>query len=232
MSVYLCADIYSNAFGRLSAATFDALDRATNTVDANGVAVTDTFDNLSRLSTRGYPDGGVERFGYSPRGLTAYTNQLGLTNFYGYDALARKTAETNANWEVTQFSYSSANDLLTLTDGKTQITTWHYDEYGRVTNKLDATSAEIFHYTYDPNGRLKSRWTPGKGITFYTNDAVGNLINISYPVSHPISFSFDAMNRLTNMIDAVGTTRYAYTLASQLQSEDGPWNDDTVSYGY
>src|SRR6266699_4344525 len=38
-------------------------------------------------------------------------------------------------------------------------------------------------------------------------------------------------HRLTNMMDAVGTTVYSY--ANQfLASEDGPWANDTVSYIY
>ena len=34
------------------------------------------------------------------------------------------------------------------------------------------------------------------------------------------------------MLDAVGTTRYTYTSFGALASEDGPWNDDTVTYSY
>jgi YD repeat-containing protein len=37
-------------------------------------------------------------------------------------------------------------------------------------------------------------------------------------------------NRMTKMVDAVGTTIYTYTDFGALQSEDGPWNADTVSY--
>ena len=34
----------------------------------------------------------------------------------------------------------------------------------------------------------------------------------------------EANNRLTNMIDTLGTTRYAYDRVSQFLSEDGPWD--------
>ena len=40
------------------------------------------------------------------------------------------------------------------------------------------------------------------------------------------------MNRLTNMVDAAGTTRYGYTGFGAILSEDGPWETDTVTYGY
>jgi RHS repeat-associated protein len=34
------------------------------------------------------------------------------------------------------------------------------------------------------------------------------------------------------MLDGVGVTRYTYTAVSQILSEDGPWSNDTVTYGY
>jgi RHS repeat-associated protein len=43
---------------------------------------------------------------------------------------------------------------------------------------------------------------------------------------------YDANNRLTNMVDAVGSTAYRYTDFGALLSEDGPWDDDKVTYGY
>src|SRR5580700_5601829 len=43
---------------------------------------------------------------------------------------------------------------------------------------------------------------------------------------------YDALNRLTNMVDEVGTTVYAYTSAGQLYTEDGPFVDDTVTNIY
>ena len=35
-----------------------------------------------------------------------------------------------------QFAYDGAGDLLTLTDGKNQITTWYYDCFGRVAKQM------------------------------------------------------------------------------------------------
>jgi YD repeat-containing protein len=50
-----------------------------------------------------------------------------------------------------------------------------------------------------------------------------------WPEGH---LSYDALNRVTSMVDAVGTTVYAYDAVGQVLSEDGPWTDDTVSYTY
>ena len=222
----------SNYFGQVSLLAFDILDRVTNSVDANNVTITNTYDYLNRLLTRGYPDGGVGHFTYSARGLVAYTNQLGFTNLYAYDAALRKIVETNANAEITEYSYDPAGDFLTLIDAQGLITSWNYDMFGRATNKIDATSTVILKYSYDANSRLTNRWSIAKSNTVYSYDAVGNLLTITYPVSPSITLSYDALNRLTNMVDAAGTTRYTYNLASQLLTEDGPWNDDMLTYGY
>ena len=181
---------------------------------------------------RGYPDGGTEKFGYSALGLIAYTNQIGLSNFFAYDAAARKTFETNANGEVLRYTNNAAGDLLSLTDGKLQTTRWTYDQYGRVTNKLDQVGTVILKYAYDPDNRLTNRWSAAKGNTAYAYDFVGNLTNINYPASPDVTLQYDWLNRLTNMVDAAGTTKYTYTAGNQLLTEDGPFASDTVTNTY
>src|SRR5439155_14460594 len=199
---------------------------------ANGVTVTNTYDNLGRLRTRTYPDTGAEKFGYSALGLVKYTNQLNLVTCYGYDAALRKTSETNANNEVTKYTYNAASDLKTVTDGKNQVTTWNYDQYGRVTNKLDQASVEILRYSYDANSRLTNRWSAAKGNTVYSYDNVGNPTFVNYPSSPDITLQYSALNRLTNMVDAAGTTKFTYYAGGLLNTEDGPWASDTVTYTY
>lgn len=66
-------------------------------------------------------------------------------------------------------------------------------------------------YRYDDDDRLTSRWSAARGTTTYQYDHVGNLTKITYPVSHGVTFKWDAMNRFTNMVDGVGSTVYTYT---------------------
>ena len=73
----------SNAFGQVFSAIYDVKNRATNTVGSAGVAISETYDLLNRISTRTWPDNGVEKFFYAARGLTNYTDQLtNITQFY------------------------------------------------------------------------------------------------------------------------------------------------------
>lgn len=228
----------TNTFGQVQSITYDILDRATTNIDANGVSVATSYDNLNRPLARSYPDSGVEQWGYTLNvsSATSYTNQIGNIVTYAYDAMNRKTNEVYVDVTANSFTYDGAGDMLTLTDGKSQTTTWTYDVYGNTSNKVDAAGNLIFIYQYDADNRLTSRWTPAKGTTVYRYDNGGNVTNVDYssgtvPMSS-IYLAYDMLNRMTNMVDAVGTTIYSYDSAGQPLSEAGPWANDAVSYTY
>ena len=85
---------------------------------------------------------------------------------------------------------------------------------------------------YDANGELTSRWMPATGNTAYKWDKVGDLTNILYP-QRTNTYSYDADQRLTNMVDSFGTnllaTSFTWTPSGQLASETSPWASDTLS---
>lgn len=226
----------SNYYGRLQAVAYDVLDRPTSVTDANGVKISNTYDDLGRLLSRGYPDGGVERFGYTLKiaGATGFTNQLG-TNVvnYVYDPLGRKINELYPGIATNIFAYDGAGSLTSLTDGSGQTTRWTYDLFGRVYSKTDNRGAVLFTYAYYPTDWLLQRVDASSRSTTYSYDAAGNLTRIVYP-SRTNSYAYDALNRLTNMVDTIGSSEYdcnyAYTPGGFLQSEDGPWDNDTIIY--
>ena len=234
--LFKLADVYLNA-NQLLALSFDEYGRVTSSTDRNYVQTQFGYDFLDRLVSRQSfgSDGtqtGQEGFAYNSLGLTCYTDQLGHLTTYVRDAAGRVLYETNANNQVLQFTYNPADELSTLTDGKNQTTTWNYDQYGRVTNKVDTLGTNIFVYQYDPLDRLTNRWTPAKGATVYRYDPIGNLTNVIYPTSSNIVFLYDPLNRLTNMVDGLGVTAFSWTDGNQLAGETGPWPNDAVSYTY
>lgn len=236
-SLYAYASDFSIG-GQLQYHTYDEYGRAASVTDRNGVATTFQYDWLGRMTNRTVQDAllslvSTETFAYSARGMTNSVDESGNTNWFVFDSAGRLVSQTNANNEVLQFAYNPSDQLLTLKDGKNQTTTWKFDQYGHLTNKLDQAGTEILRYKYDANNRLTNRWTVAKGDTYYRYDVMGNLTNVDYPSTvMDISLQYDILDRLTNVVDAVGTTRFAYTAAGLSLSEDGPWPDDTITYGY
>jgi YD repeat-containing protein len=71
-----------------------------------------------------------------------------------------------------------------------------------------------------------------QGTIGYAYDWVGNLTNIDYPASVDVRLQYDAHQRLTNLVDAVGTSVFGYWPGGQLRFEDGPWASDTLTNTY
>jgi RHS repeat-associated protein len=227
------ATIVSGAYGSLASIVYDALNRPISVTDANGITVTNQYDAINELLKRTWPDGTSESYGYSAAGLMAYTNRDQKVTRFGRDAAGRLTAVTNANLEVVQAGYDSLDNIISLVDGLQHTTTWQYNQYGWLTNKVDGLNRNVFRFAYNANGWVTNRWTPEKGNTAYKFDAVGNLTNIFYVgQASSLSYSYDALNHLRTMLDAIGTTAFSYTPAGQLAGEDGPWANDTVTNTY
>jgi RHS repeat-associated protein len=227
----------SNSLGRVTSRVYDVEDRVTSATDANGVTVTLTYDGLGRLRTRTYPGGAVEGWGYQQDGLnvpTHYTNQVNKVTTYAYDPLGRKTSEIQVGVWTNIFAYTPAGDLLTLSDGKAQVTTWGYNAERQVVSKKYPNGVTNLTYSYFPGGLLSNRWSQAKGSTLYRFNAMGSLTNVIYPSGTTnLTFHYDALERMTNMVDSVGTTRITYTLggSQEIVAEDGPWTgaNDTVT---
>ncbi len=60
---------------------------------------------------------------------------------------------------------------------------------------------------------MTNRWTPGQGgngiSTRYSYDRAGNLTNVDYPTNPDLHLAYDGLNRLTNLVDAVGTSGFS-----------------------
>jgi RHS repeat-associated protein len=223
--------IVSNAFGQVQKSIYDDHDLVRTNIDANGVSTVMTYDDLHRIESQMIVGGGTNSWGYTANiaGPTSHTNELGKVTQYGYNALGWKLSEVFVGVATNSFTYNAAGDLRTLSDGKNQVTKWGYDTFGRVITKTNAADTEILRYSYHLNGALSNRWSAAKGNTVYSYDAAGNLTNVNYNASTDLTFQYDALNRPTNMIDAAGTTTWAYDVTNRFSVEDGPWADDAVT---
>ncbi|MBE7499176.1 MAG: hypothetical protein HS113_02485 [Verrucomicrobiales bacterium] len=62
---------------------------------------------------------------------------------------------------------------------------------------------------------------------------MGILTGVDYPAgTADLTMAYDALNRLTNRVDAAGTTRYSYAVLGsgrRTMSESGLWATDAVT---
>ena len=78
--------------------------------------------------------------------------------------------------------------------------------------------------------------TNGRGAkTTFAYSGFGDLTQITYSNTNTtaaVSFTYDALGRKTSMTDGLGTTGWSYDGVRRSTGEDGPWANDSITYGY
>lgn len=208
--------------------TLNADGQAVSTLDANGVETRYTFDTLGRRVrevqdygtghlniTRSYtyddqgqlltstdPNGNVTRYGYDDAGRQLFAiDALGGLTYNDYDAAGHLTARTRYAKPWTSAELPDAKPAVAALD---QVTQFVYDDDGRQVYTVDAMGS-VTAYVYDSNGNVISA---SRLSTLYTGGTPNADTNFTRTVNDRTDrFAFDAFNRQTRHVDAVG----AYT---------------------
>ena len=201
----------------------DGGGRVVATIDQAGATTSTAYDTLGRTvrETRPDPDGTgplvapATAIGYDSRGnvlfvTASFAGQAGVTagdpawsSHFEYDALGRKTKETQADPDgtgplgrpVTSFVYDADGNLTSVTDARGFTTAFAYDGLGR---KIAETSADpdgagplgslVKRFVYDKVGNLRFEVGPGGAsesdvgfTTEHVYDALGREIRTILP---------------------------------------------------
>ncbi|WP_460731505.1 RHS repeat-associated core domain-containing protein [Lysobacter tyrosinilyticus] len=194
-----------------------------------------TYDAMRRLSTIKYPDGTQARYTYNEydgnvsrlevniggvwksvatdlqyqafgryRYFT-FGNGLGRSRFE--DASARATKIETTGLQQLDYSYNTANEVTTITNG------------------IDAGLTQ--QYTYDLLSRLQSN-TMGGGTTTLGYDATGNRTSIVSGATN--TYTIDASSNHLSSVSGIGGGSYAYdVLGNRIQ---GPQGNNVAHYAY
>jgi RHS repeat-associated protein len=237
-------NITGSVSGATTSFTYDGYGRVRTVTDSEGFIATTDYDAADRPTKITYPDNTYQQIVYDQLDPVLSRDRRGHWSLSVYDALRRVTDVQDALGRLTHLEWCGCGSLESITDPMGRVTTWLRDLQGRVQTKVYPDTTKI-NYTYETtNSRLKSVTDAKQQTTSYQYFTDNNLKQVSYSnaaVSTPsVSFSYHTnYNRLLTMTDGVGTTTYSYYAvtngqlgAGKLQSLEGPWSNDTITYAY
>lgn len=116
-------------------------------------------------------------YGYDSQGrLIQIQNAQGVTYHCKYDAIGRKTEETDTTGKITRYVYNPLGDLTVMTEDPTGL--------NRQT-----------HYGCDRSGR-QTAIISGSDQTDYDFNYLGQIENVEYPNGDTIVFGYDMLGRV------------------------------------
>ncbi|MEU6719591.1 RHS repeat-associated core domain-containing protein [Nonomuraea sp. NPDC046802] len=205
---------------------YDLAGEKLASVDPTGARTQATYDDLGRQITATQ----IER----KPSTASYTTTM------EYDNAGRLIKQTAPGDKVTSFEVNAAGETEVVNDPESNKTTMVYDLAGRLVKttdpNLNATAAE-----YDLAGRkttAKDLDSAGGVLrTFgYGYDLAGNPTSAISPEGHVTKQTFDALNRVTSLIEPVSgsesiTTSFGYDAAgARTRLTDGRGNATWTSY--
>jgi RHS repeat-associated protein len=224
---YTCTSGYQ--CGELDTVT-DALGHVTtyNTYNANGRPLTITQAN-----------GTVTTLTYNVRGrLTSWT-MSGEPTAFSYYPTGLLEQVTLPDGSSLSYSYDPAHRLTQVTDGLGNKIVYTLDPMGNRTAEntydpsgaLHRTHTRVINTLNEVYQEINAAGTSAVTTTLgYDND--GNPTSIDAPLSRNTSESYDALNRVSSIIDpATGVTAFGYDAEDDLTSVQDP-RGLTTSYGY
>jgi RHS repeat-associated protein len=206
--------------------------------NANSNKTQFSYDNLWRLATVSYPDGGGSTISY-----TGATEQDVLTNVVGstqrhdqtlLDGLGRVKQTSLVNdpdgqpYVATTYNslgqiYTVSNPYRTTSDSTYGLTTYGYDALGRVTSVIAPGNYGTTSISYPSNCTIVT--DPQSHLQETCSDALGRIISAHLDPSHLnffTTYTYDTLNNLAGVSQNGQTRTYNYDWLSRLTSSYTP----------
>ena len=195
------------------------IQRITN---VHGVVTEYGYDALNRLIQITDGEGNQVSYQYDERDhLVSETNLEGYVRKYTYDVSGRPIQIEDFDGGIIAFSYNAMGKLEEMTDKEGRKTKRKYNLSGKIEEEISPLGRTTV-YQYDRDERLiQIRYLKSEQeeesirVTDFIYDPVGNLLHVKEgdgrEIISEIRYEYDALNRVTAMIDPVGgRTTYTY----------------------
>ena len=181
------------------------------------------------------------------------TGPFGRKTTYTYDGDGDLETQTDPNGDKTKYTYDSDNELVKLEEPNKTVIETGYDSESQVTSQIDGNKHTTKYVRnalervtevvdprerkttneYDAAGNLLKITDPAKRTTTYKYDPANRLQEISYSdgKTHTVQYEYNKDDKVTQMTDASGTTKYTYDQLDRLtEVENG--HKETVKHEY
>ena len=216
--------------------SYDNMGRVQTTTDAAGLTIGYQYDLVDRVTDVIYPDNTRETTTYLDGLPVISKDRHGRLSYAEYDTLQRvkrtytQDAQNNAQVGTMQMGYDKNGNLISLTDTNGNVTRWSYDKRNRNSGK-QYHDGKTETYTYFRDLLTQTTGTRGQIIKF-EYDYNGNQTKIDYPNTPDVLMSYNKLDDVAEITDAIGTHVLGYDAFGRLLSDDGPLTGDTQTYAY
>jgi len=241
---------------------YDSLNRLSSAVDAQSRTTSYSYDARSMLSTvKDNSLAVVDTRTYSNNGLLQ-TRKDGNSNqtSFALDGFDRLSVTTYADTSTEQYSYDSNSNVLTKTTRSSKTITRVFDALNRVTSKSPQGEAIVsysydlanrllqasipvvsgnaatgaINFAYDSAGRMIEETAPNTTSVQFGLDSNGNVTKVTYPDGWYATYTFDQINRITDVFSNGSSTASVALSYDALSKLTGKTNGsgESESYGY
>jgi RHS repeat-associated protein len=183
-----------------------ALERIDYTYDPTtgkkATEVVSAFQNNAWVATKS------ESYAYTSDGnLRSVTHSDGTSVVDSYlpDGTLSSVQDERHTSANTSYSYDGANRMVSVTQtlvsapGGQVATLYGYDSVGNLTSVTDP-NGNLTTYVYDDFGRMQRQNSPVSGTTTYAYDLAGNLLSTTDANGATTSRVYDSLNRVTSVV--------------------------------
>jgi len=173
-------------------------------------------------------------FGYDTVGrLQSRTTALGFQNSFNYDSFSRlRTVTFPSGQGSAGYQYNGQDTPIQVTDPRGLVTAYDADGLGQV-GGLTSPDTGITQNTYDEAGNLTKRILAGGQTVSFSYDAVDRITSVSAS-DFSTNFEYDsgAVGQLTGMTDDAGRTIWTYDTKGRVATKTQVIDGRTWAVGY
>ncbi|PMD95694.1 hypothetical protein BWI97_13925 [Siphonobacter sp. BAB-5405] len=158
--------------------------------------------------------------------ITGYTDEGGnnMSFLYNRNGAVSRVISCATSHTFSYLSRQFKTFVAEQVNGQNVVTTYTFDEKGRVTEKNGNCCGYHLEYGYDANNNIIRLTDGNKKATLYAYDARGNVLKETDPAGHVTSYTYDpVLNRVTSITDKKSNkTTYTYDAKGHLLTISKP----------